>query len=254
MYNSFLYTHCKSGVMLSSNHIPYCTHHISYCHTIQYRKFILVKVNGMLLCLDQHAAHERVRLEQLEQQLYCSNNNTDNNNNSSNSSTVSVVPTLRRSKLLQSKLLQKPYSIDITTSDSELLKAQLPQLQSWGFKLQLQQPQLDAVTVHVQVHAVPTVCGVQLSCKDLMSLVHYYASLSSALHSTARLPHMQHILKYKACHGAIRFGDTLQLYECEQIVQQLSQCSLPFQCAHGRPNVVPLISIDMLQQQHSTST
>jgi DNA mismatch repair protein MLH3 len=204
----------------------------------------------MLLCLDQHAAHERVKLEQLEQQLYFSN--TNSSNSSSNSSTT---PTLRRSKLLQSKLLQKPHSIDITRSDSELLKAQLLQLQSWGFKLQVQQPQADEVAVHVQVHAVPAICGVQLSCKDLLSLVHYYASLSGALHSSARPPHMQHILKYKACHGAIRFGDVLQLSECEQLVQQLSECSLPFQCAHGRPSVVPLNSVDMLQQpQHSIET
>jgi DNA mismatch repair protein MLH3 len=221
----------------------------------QYRKFILVKVNGMLLCLDQHAAHERVRLEQLEQQLYSNNTNSNSSNSSSNSNNSSTTPTLRRSKLLQLKLLQKPYSIDITTSDSELLKTQLPQLQSWGFKLQVQQPQADEVAVHVQVHAVPTVCGVQLSCKDLLSLVHYYASISSALHCSARPPHMQHILKYKACHGAIRFGDELQLSECEQLVKQLSECSLPFQCAHGRPSVVPLISIDMLQQpQHSIET
>lgn len=34
--------------------------------------------------------------------------------------------------------------------------------------------------------------------------------------------------------GAIKFGDPLTLEECESLVQSLSQCKLPFQCAHGR--------------------
>ena len=34
--------------------------------------------------------------------------------------------------------------------------------------------------------------------------------------------------------GAIKFGDPLTLVECQSLIQQLSQCKLPFQCAHGR--------------------
>jgi DNA mismatch repair ATPase MutL len=46
-----------------------------------------------------------------------------------------------------------------------------------------------------------------------------------------------------ACHGAIKFGDKLTSNECSIILQQLSKCYLPFQCAHGRPTVVPIINL-----------
>lgn len=37
------------------------------------------------------------------------------------------------------------------------------------------------------------------------------------------------------------FNDVLSMTECEALVRRLGQCSFPFQCAHGRPSMVPLI-------------
>ena len=44
--------------------------------------------------------------------------------------------------------------------------------------------------------------------------------------------------------GAIMFNDSLTLGQCQRLVQQLSQTAFPFQCAHGRPSLVPLVHID----------
>ena len=41
------------------------------------------------------------------------------------------------------------------------------------------------------------------------------------------------ILSSKACRGAVKFGDSLSVNECAQLICQLSDCQLPFQCAHG---------------------
>ncbi|WAR19070.1 MLH3-like protein [Mya arenaria] len=46
--------------------------------------------------------------------------------------------------------------------------------------------------------------------------------------------------------SAIKFGDSLTLTECHQLIGDLSHCDLPFQCAHGRPSVVPLLPMDSL--------
>lgn len=39
------------------------------------------------------------------------------------------------------------------------------------------------------------------------------------------------------------FNDELTLAQCKQVIQNLGQCTFPFQCAHGRPSIVPLTAI-----------
>lgn len=43
--------------------------------------------------------------------------------------------------------------------------------------------------------------------------------------------------------GAIKFNDSLSKDECHSLVASLSSCQLPFQCAHGRPSIAPLVDI-----------
>ena len=44
----------------------------------------------------------------------------------------------------------------------------------------------------------------------------------------------------KSCRSAVMFGDPLSIIECEILIQKLSTCKFPFQCAHGRPSIIPL--------------
>ncbi|KAF7583123.1 MutL C terminal dimerization domain family protein [Clavispora lusitaniae] len=43
-----------------------------------------------------------------------------------------------------------------------------------------------------------------------------------------------------ACRQSVKFGDLLSKAEMEYLISQLEKCILPFQCAHGRPTIVPL--------------
>ncbi|MCJ1405281.1 DNA mismatch repair protein [Xylographa trunciseda] len=52
------------------------------------------------------------------------------------------------------------------------------------------------------------------------------------------------MLNSRSCRSAIMFNDALTLGECETLIRRLSACSFPFQCAHGRPSMVPLVNID----------
>ncbi|KAF7792853.1 hypothetical protein EIP86_003954 [Pleurotus ostreatoroseus] len=47
----------------------------------------------------------------------------------------------------------------------------------------------------------------------------------------------------KACRGAIMFNDVLLVDRCVRLVRELAGAALPFQCAHGRPSLVPLASL-----------
>uniref|UniRef100_A0A8C0BAM1 MutL homolog 3 n=1 Tax=Buteo japonicus TaxID=224669 RepID=A0A8C0BAM1_9AVES len=57
------------------------------------------------------------------------------------------------------------------------------------------------------------------------------------------------VLASQACHGAIKFNEHLTVEESCRLIEALSSCQLPFQCAHGRPSMMPLADIDHLQQE-----
>ena len=63
--------------------------------------------------------------------------------------------------------------------------------------------------------------------------------------TTARLPpRLLDLINSRACRSAIMFNDELTMDQCEKLVAQLSNCTLPFQCAHGRPSMVVLSDLD----------
>ncbi|XP_034783940.1 DNA mismatch repair protein Mlh3 isoform X4 [Acipenser ruthenus] len=57
------------------------------------------------------------------------------------------------------------------------------------------------------------------------------------------------VLASQACHGAIKFNDSLSMEECCRLIESLSVCQLPFQCAHGRPSMLPLVDLDHLEME-----
>eukprot|EP00434_Breviolum_minutum_P043129 symbB.v1.2.038425.t1/scaffold5975.1/size22001/2 len=62
-------------------------------------------------------------------------------------------------------------------------------------------------------------------------------------------PVILHILAFKACRRAIKFGDHLNEVQMRRLMKELSKCDFPFQCAHGRPTVYPLASLAQLENR-----
>ncbi|XP_052739708.1 DNA mismatch repair protein Mlh3-like [Bicyclus anynana] len=48
----------------------------------------------------------------------------------------------------------------------------------------------------------------------------------------------------EACRYALKFGDKLSKTECVNLINSLSCCKTPFQCAHGRPVIAVLMEIE----------
>jgi DNA mismatch repair protein MLH3 len=51
------------------------------------------------------------------------------------------------------------------------------------------------------------------------------------------------MLNSRACRSAIMFNDELSKEQCQTLVSNLASCKFPFQCAHGRPSLVPLVNL-----------
>ena len=45
------------------------------------------------------------------------------------------------------------------------------------------------------------------------------------------------------------FNDVLSNAQCKALVSRLAECAFPFQCAHGRPSMIPLLSLDSFTQE-----
>ncbi|KAI9815136.1 MAG: DNA mismatch repair protein [Pycnora praestabilis] len=52
------------------------------------------------------------------------------------------------------------------------------------------------------------------------------------------------MLNSRSCRSAIMFNDELTLDECRKLVTRLADCAFPFQCAHGRPSMIPLVNLN----------
>ena len=72
---------------------------------------------------------------------------------------------------------------------------------------------------------------------------------AEAQHSWPQLIHdcpqgILDMLNSRSCRSAIMFNDKLTLEDCATLIQRLAACLFPFQCAHGRPSMIPLVNLD----------
>ncbi|KDO29338.1 hypothetical protein SPRG_05874 [Saprolegnia parasitica CBS 223.65] len=107
-------------------------------------------------------------------------------------------------------------------------------LQHWGFTINARQELTTAPFVeHRQAN--------EDDCTEYLTLL---ADADRQRTSAPRPPVILRLLHSRACRNAIMFGDVLSQRACELLLGQLSHCRLPFQCAHGRPSLAPLVQLD----------
>ncbi|KAK6304422.1 hypothetical protein J4Q44_G00250080 [Coregonus suidteri] len=195
---------------------------------------------NLLVLVDQHAAHERVRLENLVADSYEDD------------------PEAPGERRLCSSTVAPPLEVSVTDEELRLLGSCQPFLRGLGLEMQFSQignPQ-------VLVGKVP-MCFTEKESNELRRGRHsiikpiveeYLQEQIELLRSTGRvrgtLPlTVLKVLASLACHGAIKFNDSLSKEECCSLVGSLSSCQLPFQCAHGRPSIAPLVDVLHLNDQ-----
>ncbi|XP_036119070.1 DNA mismatch repair protein Mlh3 isoform X1 [Molossus molossus] len=199
---------------------------------------------NLLVLVDQHAAHERVRLEQLIIDSYEKQQSHGSG----------------RKKLLSSTV-SPPLEITVTEEQRRLLRCYQKNLEDLGLGIIFP----DTSDSLVLVGKVP-LCFIEREANELRrgrstvtkTIVEEFIREQVELLQTTggiqgTLPlTVQKVLASQACHGAIKFNDGLSLEESYRLIEALSWCQLPFQCAHGRPSMLPLADIDHLEQEKQT--
>ncbi|XP_008939388.1 PREDICTED: DNA mismatch repair protein Mlh3 [Merops nubicus] len=200
------------------------------------------KADGNLLILvDQHAAHERIRLEQLIADSY-----------------EKEAAACGKKKLLSSSL-SPPLEIEVTEEQGRFLRCCYKSLEDLGLELSF--PETNSSLILVR--KVP-LCFIEREANELrrkrppvtksiveeliQEQVELVQTTGGGARGTLPLTFLK-VLASQACHGAIKFNECLTLEDSCRLIEALSSCQLPFQCAHGRPSMMPLADIDHLQQE-----
>ncbi|XP_035024737.2 DNA mismatch repair protein Mlh3 [Hippoglossus stenolepis] len=189
---------------------------------------------NLLVLVDQHAAHERIRLENLVADSYEDD------------------PNATGERRLRSSNILPPLEINVTEGELRLLRSCQAHFQNLGLEVTFS----EAADTQVFVGKVP-LCFVERESNELKRgrpsvikpiVEEYLREQIELLRSAGRvrgtLPlTVLKVLASIACHGAIKFNHSLSSVECHCLVSSLSTCKLPFQCAHGRPSMIPLVDI-----------
>ncbi|XP_066527051.1 DNA mismatch repair protein Mlh3 isoform X2 [Hoplias malabaricus] len=199
---------------------------------------------NLLVLVDQHAAHERVRLEGLLTESYEDD------------------PDMPGKKRMCSSSVSPPLEISVTEEEMRLLRLYQPYLRDQALEIGFPQTEESRVllkrlpTCFVEKENTEQRRGRRTIIKSIAE--EYLREHIKFLHSAGRvrstLPLTVHnVLASQACHGAIKFNDVLSKEECCSLVGSLSSCQLPFQCAHGRPSIVPLVDLLHLDDEQDVS-
>ncbi|XP_053605288.1 uncharacterized protein LOC128672275 isoform X2 [Plodia interpunctella] len=172
-----------------------------------------------LVVFDQHAVHERIRLE---------NNLSDYFNQQEWKSVKldSFVLKLNKDEILylhnfKEKITQLGLEWNIL-NDYEVSVSSIPEA-ILGKNPRQEDKVVTAVKnlILEEINAIKTQGGcISLHPKSIMDLVFS-----------------------EACRYAIKFGDKLTTNDCNELIQSLSECKTPFQCAHGRPVMAVLMEM-----------
>ncbi|KAA8649178.1 hypothetical protein EYZ11_007431 [Aspergillus tanneri] len=212
------------------------------------QKFILAKLRptpahkagrdsgATLVLVDQHAADERCRIEGLFEELFSSSKGD--------------------SRPIQTVSLERMV-FEIPPTEKSLFVENTEYFGSWGFDYTVEQ-KAGEQSAFIFVHTIPVLiaerCRIEpdLVIEVIRTEIWKREETGRLLGKTdegqgwvGRLKGcpqgLVDLLNSRACRTAIMFNDKLTIDECQKLVQRLARCVFPFQCAHGRPSMIPLL-------------
>ncbi|OWR01547.1 DNA mismatch repair endonuclease MutL [Sphingopyxis witflariensis] len=174
------------------------------------RTYIVAEAEDGLVIVDQHAAHERLVLEQLRRGM-----------------SGQAVPS-------QGLLLPEVVELDEPACDR--LEAASSQLAALGVEIERFGP------AAVMVRATPAMLG-NIDCQKLVTdIADDLAGYDAALGLSEKL---ELVAATMACHGSVRAGRTLNVPEMNALLRQMEITPHSGQCNHGRPTWVKLAMDDV---------
>ncbi|NLL51553.1 MAG: DNA mismatch repair endonuclease MutL [Peptococcaceae bacterium] len=168
-----------------------------------FNTYILCTDDQDLYIIDQHAAHERIRYDNLRQQL--------------------------NEKGVYSQMLLIPETVELTIQEEQIMLEHFEQLNQLGFIIE----NFGERTYFLR--AVPIVQNLPEPGKLLIKFLDEV--LSKSIPPTQEKL-MESWLDMIACRSALKGNAKLSLQEMDQLIQELGNRPNPLSCPHGRPTMI----------------
>ncbi|MGA1821276.1 MAG: DNA mismatch repair endonuclease MutL [Thermoplasmatota archaeon] len=177
------------------------------------RSYILCELGSDLLLVDQHAAHERIRLEMLRNKYQDGGEGVQE--------------------------LLEPLHVEMDPASAESLLQMSEELKGMGFVYE------DFGGSDIVIRALPTFMGRMEAHQVLLDLAsgneyHDDCTPPDRQFLPVDIPLKDRIIALSACRGAVKAHDQLSLNEMEDLLHDLLNCEIPMHCAHGRPTMIRL--------------
>lgn len=174
------------------------------------KTYIVAEAEDGLVIVDQHAAHERLVLEQLRRGM--------------------------GGQAVPSQGLLLPEVVELDEPACDRLEAAAPQLAALGVEIERFGP------AAIMVRATPAMLGA-INCQKLVTdIADDLAGYDAALGLSERL---ELVAATMACHGSVRAGRTLSVAEMNALLRTMEVTPHSGQCNHGRPTWVKLAMDDV---------
>ncbi len=165
-------------------------------------KYIVAQSNEGVFFFDQHALHERQRFEKFWDEY--------------------------KQKKTNVQRLLTPQIFTFTEEEISLLYEHRDDIVKLGFAISF--PSDD----QVGISEIPVIFSEKNLEQVLQDMIQYFGEDKIGEHVTDQL--VRKLLEYKACRGAVMFGDPMKPSEMQKLLDDFEETQWRNLCPHGRPN------------------
>lgn len=174
-----------------------------------FKTYWLIEFDGKFFIMDQHAAHEKVKYEELMENY--------------------------KNKKIYSQYLMPPAVVTLSAAEIEFLHENMEMFEALGYQIE------NFGGREFKLNAVPdNLFG--LDGRELF--IDFIADASSSAKKVT-IDTFIHKLSTMACKAAIKGNTEISFKEADALIDQLLKLENPYTCPHGRPTVISMTEAEI---------
>ena len=174
-----------------------------------FKTYWLIEYDGKFFIMDQHAAHEKVKYEELMENY--------------------------KNKKIYSQYLMPPAVVTLSAAEIEFLHENMEMFEALGYQIE------NFGGREFKLNAVPD----NLFGLDGRGLFIDFIADASSSAKKVTIDTFIHKLSTMACKAAIKGNTEISFKEADALIDQLLKLENPYTCPHGRPTVISMTEAEI---------